>query len=240
MTPTKAARTAFRTTAGCLLVGLTACGSAAASTPKTSTTDVLAQRAALGSQLAFTGSYAVSDVADTAATVRVWVTPGAYRVEVAEGARTAALYGSATGTAACPEQTGQPTVCYAVAAAGKPIPAAFDAGVERVFTRDLPTLAKEAAAFPVTEQTPSAAVRALAPDARCFAVVSAPVAPGTSTVDAGTYCLTAAGLPVQLRFVSGTLTLTEHGAAPTPAQLDVPVTPTALPAGLVAQNAAAY
>lgn len=240
MPPLVTSRLASRTALGCALVVLAACGSAAgAGAPKTSVTGALAQRAALGSHLAFTGTYAVSDVADTAATVRVWVTPGAYRVEVAEGARTAALYGSATGTAACPEQAGQPTVCYAVAAAGKPVPAAFDAGVERVFTRDLATLAKDAAAFPVTEQAPSAAVRALAPDARCFTVVSAPVGPGTSTVDAGTYCLTADGLPVQLRFVSGTLTLTHHGAAPTPAELSVPVAPTALPAGLVAEEAAA-
>ncbi|MGH3744132.1 MAG: hypothetical protein ACRDTP_04655, partial [Mycobacteriales bacterium] len=73
--------------------------------------------------------------------------------------------------------------------------------------------------------------------ARCFTVARDPGMPAltgglTSFVDPGTYCLSTDGLPVQLQFASGTLTLVSHGSAPQPVALRVPVPPRALPAGL--------
>lgn len=200
----------------------------------------LATRAHLGAGLSFTATYAVSG---TATTVRVWVTPAVYRVEVSQGANTAALYGSAVGTAACPEQTGLPTVCYVVAGPGKAVPARFDAGIEHVFRRDLTALAAGARGFTVSEEQPAAAVTAVAPDARCFTVAPTPGLPAlteglTGFVDPGTYCLSAAGLPVQLRFASGTLTLVSHGGAPQEVALRLPVPPQPLPASLAASPSA--
>ncbi|HEY5335261.1 MAG TPA: hypothetical protein VIJ71_04485, partial [Mycobacteriales bacterium] len=135
------------------------------------------------------------------------------------------------------EHDGMPTVCYAVAGAGKAVPTAFDAGIERVFTRDLPALAAGAPGFTVTEEQPGSAVAAVATGVRCFTVTQQPGGTVlTSTllplVDAGTYCLSPDGLPVQLRFASGTLTLISHGAAPLAVALEAPATPQAVPAGL--------
>lgn len=191
----------------------------------------LQQRAAAAASLDFSGTYAVST---GAARVRVYVTPAAYRVDVAEKADTASLYGGANRpSVACTIATGMPTVCYTVAAPGAAVPTAFDAGVQRVFTRDLPALASNAAGFGITEQRPSAAVLAAAPSARCFVVThTGSATPAVEQTDAGTYCLDLAGLPVQLVFPSGKLTLASRGAAPTTAQLTPPVAPRPLPAGV--------
>lgn len=219
-----------------LIPALAACASAEAQTPKTDTAAVgaLAQRAQLAAARSFTGTYAVSG---TAATVRVWVTPTAYRVEVAQGTSTAALYGSASGTVACPENAGMPTVCYTVAGPGKAVPTAFDAGIERVFTRDLPALAAAAPGFTVTEEQPAPALAASSPGVRCFTVTQQPGGTVLTSglvplIDAGTYCLSPDGLPVQLGFTSGTLTLVSHGEAPPPVALRVPAPPQALPPGM--------
>jgi hypothetical protein len=194
----------------------------------------LQQRAALGAKLAFTGSYAVSDTTKTTARVGVWVTPGRYRVEVAEGTVTAALYGTAAGTVACPGKAGQPPVCFTVAAAGKPVPAAFDAGIERVFTRDLPALSAGARGFRVTSVQPDARVSAAVAGVACYTVRQpAAVPPLTDSlaqlVDQGTYCLGPDGTPAELRFASGTLTLSRKGRPPTAAELTPPAAPRPLP-----------
>lgn len=219
-----------------LLTAVSACASAEAQTPANDSAAVgaLAQRAHLAAARSFTGTYAVSG---TAATVRVWVTPAAYRVEVAQGTSTAALYGSATGTVACPEHDGVPTVCYTVAGPGKAVPTAFDAGIERVFTRDLPALAAGAPGFTVAEEQPAPALAATTPGLRCFTVTQQPDGPVLTSglmplIDAGTYCLSPDGLPAQLQFTSGTLTLVDHGGAPPAVALKVPATPQALPQGM--------
>lgn len=184
-------------------------------------------RAAAAGQLAFSGAYAVST---GAASVRVYVTPSAYRVDVAEKASIASLYGGAAKpTVACTLASGKATICYTAAAPGAAVPTAFDAGVQRVFTSDLPTLAQARADVDVTEKRPPAAVLATAPSARCFVVAVASPKP---RIDAGTYCLDLAGLPLQLVFPSGTLTLASRGATPTTAQLTPPVAPRPLPPGV--------
>lgn len=184
----------------------------------------LQMRAAAAGKLAFSGTYAVSS---GAASVRVFVTPSAYRVDVVEKASLASLYGG-TGkpTVACTVASGKTAICYTAAAAGASVPTAFDAGVQRVFTRDLPTLAQASADVGVTEERPPAAVLAIAPSTRCFVVAAAGTAPQT---DGGTYCLDLTGLPVRLVFPSGTLTLASRGATPTTAQLTAPVVPRPLP-----------
>ncbi len=218
------------------LLAAAGCGSATAdvSSAPDPTVVALQQRAALAANLAFTGTYAVADTSHTKATVRVWVTPKAYRVEVSEGTVTAALYGTPTGTVACPEQVGQTTVCFAVAGAGKPVPPTFDAGIQRVFTRDLPALAAGAGAFQVTAVKPSATVAKIAAGTSCYQVERLPGSPPLTNalaqlVDQGTYCLAPDGVPTQLQFASGTLTLTRRGAAPAAAALKLPAPAQALP-----------
>ncbi|MHB8340385.1 MAG: hypothetical protein ACYDB7_04325, partial [Mycobacteriales bacterium] len=73
------------------------------------------------------------------------------------------------------------------------------------------------------------------PAARCFAVVPAspppsPAVPGLAEVDPGTYCLSATGVPVLLRFPSGTLTLVRLQGPPLAAALLPPSSPLPLPA----------
>lgn len=180
--------------------------------------------------LSFTGTYA-----SVRATFRVYVTPTAYRVDVIEAGRTSSLYGGAARPAvACSGSS----VCYTVAAAGHPVPTAFDAGIERIFSRDLPTLAATTGGFGVSESMPAAGVLAVAPTARCFAVTHAGLAqpalqPLVAQTDVGTYCLDGSGLPVALTFPTGTLTLTGHGGAPTAAELTPPAAPRPLPAGVL-------
>jgi hypothetical protein len=200
----------------------------------------LQQRAEQAGRLSFTGTYSVADRAGTHANVRVYVSPSAYRVDIVEADDTASLFGGPQQrSVACTTGTGatRGTACYVVAAAGAAVPAAFDAGVQRVFSRDLPTLATTTAGFGVIEQRPPAAVTALSPTSRCFVVShvgsAQPVLqPLVAQVDDGTYCLASGGLPEQLVFASGTLTLTAHGPAPTRAQLSPPATPQPLPAGV--------
>lgn len=231
MSTTPRTRNAALVLAGLALVG---CGPAVLAHPtaprQTAPSLVLQQRATLAAALSFTGTYS-----SARATFRVYVKPTAYRVDVIEAGATSALYGGTTRPAVACSGT---TVCYAVAAAGQPVPTAFDAGIQRIFSRDLPTLAATAGGFEVTESMPPAAVLVAAPTARCFAVTRAGLAqpalqPLVAQTDVGTYCLDATGLPVALTFPTGTLTLTADGGAPTVAELTPPAVARALPPGVL-------
>jgi hypothetical protein len=185
-------------------------------------------RAALGPE--FTGSYALTSPTGAAlATVDVYLTAAAYRVDVVEKTATTSLYGgTARETVACTVAPGIPTVCYDVAEPGAKIPARFDVGVERVFRDDLPALATSVTGLDVQPAALLSTLTSPVAKTQCYTVTAA----GGSTaagVDAGTYCLDPAGLLVGFSSTSGVLTLTRHSAAPAAAALRPPATPQALP-----------
>ncbi|HVV30924.1 MAG TPA: hypothetical protein VHC41_08590 [Mycobacteriales bacterium] len=237
------ATTAPAAAAGAALLGLTLAGcggsgGSAAPPPSPSLSPAaqqLSQLAAASRDSLFTARYAAVSNAGRKATVTVWVrSADRYRVDVAENGVTAALYGTAAGAVACTWQSGQKPACFLVAKPGKPIPSQFDAGVQRVFTRDLPLLAANPQSFVITEKQPVAATAKLAA-ARCFTITagsgSAPLTSGlVDDVDLGSYCLSSSGPPRSLTFASGTLTLVAVGGAPAASTLKLPATPQPLPA----------
>ncbi len=219
--------------AGLAALGLTVlgCGGKAAA-PKPTTNPAVATlrtRAGLADGRSFVGTYALTSPAGAAlATVRVYLDPAAYRVDVVEKAATTSLYGG-TGreTVACTVAASIPTVCYDVAPPGAAVPTRFDIGVERLFRTDLPALAASSGGITVATTATDAGLTDVAPGTSCFVV-------GTGTAadapDAGTYCLDPAGLLVGFASTSGVLRLTSHSTAPTARDLAVPAKPQPLPA----------
>jgi hypothetical protein len=196
----------------------------------------LAARAAAGTGRSLRATYDARATTGRRATVAVFLAGrDRFRVDVTEPGSTASLFGTPAGSVACTSRTGAKVSCFLVAGPGKPVPAKFDAGVQRVFNVDLPVLAVNAAAFSVRTGLELPATGTLAA-ARCFIVTSAPGGPPLTRdlagqVDLGTYCLTAAGLPRSLTFASGGLSLTGVGGAPSPAQLRPPAAAKPLPGG---------
>lgn len=195
----------------------------------------LAQRAAASLGSVLQAAYAARTRDGQVATLTVYLGGrDRYRVDVVQDGATASLYGTPAGTVACTVHPGSPTTCFLVAAPGKPVPARFDAGLQRVFIADLPALALHADAF-VIRPDPDLPAAGTLPAARCFTLTGVrPDGPPAGQevaggVDLGTYCLTAGGLPRQLTFTSGTLTLGAVGAAPTGTQLTPPVPAASLP-----------
>lgn len=219
---------------------VSACGGTAGTGRTTPTPSPLSPDAAQLKALAatsrdslFSATYAATAGARTAQVAVFLASATRYRVDFTEGGITASLYGTAAGSVACSIAPGVAPVCFLVGAPGKAVPARYDAGVEQVFTRDLPGLSASPGAFTVQEQNAEPAAGAL-PAARCFVVSGRqhgmPLTSGQlADVDLGTYCLSASGPPRSLTFASGSLTLTSVGAAPTPAQLTPPATPRPLP-----------
>jgi hypothetical protein len=227
--------------AGSLLAG---CGAHHAAVAKPNPAAVaLHERSAAAAQGRFTAVYALDSTKDAElATVRVYVLPTAFRVDVVEKTATASLYGGTDRqTDACTVASGIPTICYDVAAAGAPIPPAFDAGVQRVFQRDLPTFARTTDGLLIRLAGADATLTG-SPGAQCYTVERGTGAqPSLQTaiaqIDNGTYCLTPGGLLTGFVSSSGHLVLSSHGAAPTAAELKVPATPQKLPASLASATA---
>lgn len=182
----------------------------------------------------FSGQYLARANNGRTATVRVFLRdPSTFRIDVVEGAVTAQLFGTARGTIACNQMPKVKPACYLVAAPGAAIPNQFNAGLQRVFSIDVPQLAKSTAAFTVAEGKALAA-HAKLPAARCFSVTGGtggqPITAGlVADVDLGTYCLGTSGPPRVLRFTSGTLTLTVVGPPPSAKQLTLPAPVRPLP-----------
>jgi hypothetical protein len=194
------------------------------------------QRYAEGSRDSqFVATYVAQTTGKQAATVGVYLQSAThYRVDVRQGTVTASLYATAQGSIACTRATGQVPACFLVAKPGRAIPTQFDAGVQRIFTRDLPRLAADPQAFDVTETAALPAAKGLAA-ARCFVVNAQPDNSAlenslVSDVDLGTYCLSESGAPRKLTFTSGTLTLSTELGAPAAAAFTLPAPVRPLPA----------
>lgn len=216
---------------------LSGCGGGskpAASTSANPATGELMSLASASTTAKFTATYGAKLVNGKSAVIAVYVDSATnYRVDVTQDNLTASLYGTAQGAIACSVAPGVTPVCYLAAAPGQPIPAVAEAGVERVFLKDLPTLATLSPTFTVTAKDPIAASATL-PAAKCFAVTSHR---GTNVftsgllddIDLGTYCLTANSPPRRLEFASGSLDLVSVGGVPTAEQLTPPAPAVPLP-----------
>jgi hypothetical protein len=224
---------------GTLSALLAACGGGSAAAPPSSpTSDAplsqtardLQQYAAASRDSQFVASYTAQLAGKRTAAVGVFLQSATrYRIDVREGTTTTSLYSTARGSSVCTVATGKAPVCFLVAKPGQPIPAQFDAGVQRIFTRDLPQLAANPRAFSITEDTALPAAPGLAA-ARCFAIKATTTDSALAAgVDLGTYCLSMSGPPRALTFVSGTLSLTKNAGKPTAANFVLPAAARALP-----------
>jgi len=220
-----------------ILAAVTSCGGGSGSSSKSPTPSPAAlelqQRAAASRDSQFTATYGATAGTQTA-TISVWFrNASTYRVDIVQNGITASFFGTPTGTVACSIAAGLAPACFLVAETGKPIPAAYDAGVERVFTRDLPALATSVQAFSVAPKE-SIDVQGALPAARCYAIAAQRgsnlfTSGLLDDVDLGTYCLSDSGPPRRLDFTSGSLTLQTAGPAPSDADLTPPAAATPLP-----------
>jgi hypothetical protein len=161
-----------------------------------------------------TATYALRATSGTTATVTVTRSTSRVRVDVATGKQTSSLMSADAGWVACAST--DRTTCVLVAAAGKPVPAAFDPGVGRLFTTALPQLATRASGlYPSGYLVASGDV----PAAACVEVVAP---------DTGRYCVTEQGVLRRAKFPGGTLDLVSVSNAVDAARLVPPVTPTPL------------
>lgn len=179
---------------------------------------------------AMTVTYATVATDGRTATVTIAVRPPSFRVDVRDPDAVAVLISTPQAAVSCREPTDGDPTCFTVAGPGGSLPRLFDPAVQRVLLDDLDVLAEAPTWLDVTgpESHPATAD---APATRCFSVSADTAAadPRAARFDAGSWCLADDGLPVSMRFASGTLTLTATGPGPTDAALTPPVTPQPLP-----------
>jgi hypothetical protein len=198
--------------------------------PSAEPPDQLAALARAGLTASYTATYALEATGTPANSgiVTIRRTPNAYRVDIVSKGSDAFLVHNPRGTYSCEQKPGKPATCFTVAGAGKPIPAAFDAGVQKVFNTYLTTFADQASAYDVSIVDAQPANGAL-PEADCFSVLPGTDSP-TPQVAAGTYCFSGDGIPVHVVFPSGTLDLRSLAVeTPDATFLVPPATPTPLP-----------
>ena len=223
------------------LLAVAGCGGSAApqagpssapptSSPSPSSTPApAAQLSALareGAGAAYSAAYRLQASSNGAATVQVYRSPTALRLDIVSGGSRAVLVENVHGRYSCRLGGGE-RVCFRVADPGKTLPPEFDPGLQRVFTTYLTDLAANAGQYDVSPApaTDGGGV----PSGQCFAVKTGSESATQDRAITGTYCLSDQGVVTKVSFPSGTLTLQEAGAAPTSAQLHPPVSPTPLP-----------
>ena len=224
--------------AALLVLGVAACGGAKAAGPAQSTPSAppsvpddapdarsdLAARAALAQDRSFAALYTLD--AGDGVTHNVVATVGAdgtWRVDVAGGALGGAADVSIVSTKAgvyqctlsTPERPVMPT-CIRVADAGKPVPAAYDPPVERLFRRWLSVFTDRQAALSVAQVQPLAGAQGT-----CFSIdsISASL---DAPVDIGIYCYAGDGLLTAVRVAFGVLKLVNQVAGPATVALPGP------------------
>ncbi len=173
--------------------------------------------------------------------IKVYRTPTRTRLDVDEQDTHVLIQVDATGTSSCTITTGVGSACVLLAGPGSSVPADVpDPGLQHTFTSTLKALAsssdlriKATQAIPAENGLPAAS---------CFVVTDAPVtnAPGTNaaandaatqsppagaSAPAGTYCFSAAGIMVRVRFQSSVLQLTSIGEQPVASNFQLPAAP---------------
>ena len=212
---------------------LTACSGESSKSGPDTTTPPAEQLATLGSAglaASYTATYALQGTGSppTSGTVTIRRTPTAYRVDIVSQGSDAFLVRNERGTYSCEQKPGKAATCFTVAGAGKPIPQAFDAGVQKVFNAYLTGFAEHARTYDVSIVDAQPASGAL-PEGLCFAVIPTSDSP-VPQVAAGTYCFSSDGIPVHAVFPSGTLEMRSLSVETPAATFLVPPTkPTPLP-----------
>jgi hypothetical protein len=198
-------------------------------TPTTSAAEQLTSLARAGVASYYTAVYTLKSTStSSAATVTIRRSTSAYRVDIETRGSDAILLRNQLGTYSCEAKVKKKATCFYVAKAGKPIPATFDAGVQKVFGTYLLAFAQSAQLYDVTIVDPRPPMGAL-PEGRCFLVVPTKSSP-KPVVPAGTYCFSNNGLPVHVAFPSGTLDITSLAIeTPAPHLLLPPVEATPIP-----------
>ena len=194
--------------------------------PTPSPSAELSALARKGAGASYSATYRLQSSSSGAATVQVYRSPTALRLDIVSGGSRAVLVENVHGRYSCRIGGGE-RVCFRVADPGKALPPEFDPGLQRVFTTYLADLAANAEQYDVS---PAAATDGSGvPSGQCFAVKAGSESATQDKAITGSYCLSDQGVVTKVSFPSGTLTLQKTGAAPTSEQLHPPVSPTPLP-----------
>jgi len=232
-----------------LLLGwATGCSSGSHAAPQPSAADQLAGLAATAAKATYEATYDFHQATgNQTATVHVWRSPPALRVDVSVGAgdaTTASLIVGTDATYSC-SKTVKGASCLVVAKPGEPLPPPFNVAPTTLFSADLQQLASNISGYRVTT-APGVPATVNVPAGTCFAVtpVSTPAtssstpsspssssSPSSADVPAGTYCLSSTGLLVAAKYPSGnTIQLTSVvSPSPAPTQFSPYAKPTPLP-----------
>lgn len=228
----------WATAVAVVLAGAGLAGCSGTSTPKpapstTSATPTLTPAAALaalaaqGVQARYSATYRVATVPATKPTViRVYRLPPSLRVDVVSAGTVASLILNSRGAFSC-SASGKARTCFTVAGPGKPVPALFDAGLQRVFSTYLQQLATHADRYDVSAVGTTPASGTI-PAGTCYAVTARPSSPAPQ-VATGRYCLADTGVVTEVRYKSGTLRLELLGNAPAASAVQPYARPTPIP-----------
>jgi hypothetical protein len=225
-----------------LAFAVSACSGSSGTNAPTATPDpganaALTDLAALAGKAAaasFGATYSLVDSNDQRlGVVSVARTPAALRFDFA-----VALNGKPThttiwkvkrGTFACAARPHRSRLCLVLAHGSSSAPGVFAdyLPLEQVFTGDLTALARPNPDNVTVASLPDEPATPKVPMAHCFTVATSP----PSTVDSGTYCFAANGIPTKMVFTTGSsLTMrTVNTRAPTPRLLVPPKHPIPLP-----------
>ncbi len=155
----------------------------------------------------YSARYRLTSDGQPAVTVDVAATRTAYSLRLTGPGSTSVFVVNAKGSFSCELATH--TRCFLVAKPGKPVPAALDPGLERVFRTSLHELATHPDGYEVSVVE------------GCFSVrPKGSVTP--DTVNKGTYCWSSGGVLTKYVSASGSLTLVRSGKAPTLADIVTP------------------
>jgi hypothetical protein len=169
--------------------------------------EALRRLAAAAAGRSWSAHYRLVETGQPAVAVTVDWTPSAYRIALTGTGSTSVFVANRHGTWTC--EVTKTAQCVLAAGPGKPVPAALDPELEKVFRSYLGELAAHADDY------------TLSVDGGCFGVRRKGAATA-STVGKGTYCWNSDGLLTKYDAPSGTLTLTSSGPAPDAASITTP------------------
>jgi hypothetical protein len=197
-----------------LALPLTACSTdePAASDEATQLSDFRA-RAATGASGAWTATYDLTQTTGDDAVVQVAHTGTSVRLDIDSGATTSTSITTPDGVVACLKPTNGTTRCLDAADAGETPPPALDPGLRTVLSESLAKLGQGYGTVEIIALQPNVDAAAI-----CARVTGEDVAQGV-------YCLLEDGVPAFAKFRSGSITLTQQGAAPAADAFVPPATP---------------
>ena len=212
--------------AGCSAAHRTVAPPSPSPSPSPSAAQVLQQLAATATTARYVATYSVVSSRAPRTHVTVFRIPGAIRVDLTSSGQTAVLIVAPRGAFSCTVSAGQRT-CLAVAGPHRPLPALFDAGLQKVFTSYVLAFAEHPAQYQVRANGGTAA-RGTLPAGTCFYVrpLHSKPAPVATT---GRYCLSTGGVVTLVAFESGRLVLASLSGPPRGSVFNPLASPVPLP-----------